>query len=97
MPDTPVVTDRPLLTPMGERALRELCGALVDPGDLCWDELRDRLNTTEQSLSRVANRLAEQGLIEFGRPVAPARGFVRLSDEGWQECLARGWRPAART
>lgn len=80
------------LTPLAKRALQAIAAAGVDPGLLGWGELRDRLHTSDQVLSRTANRLEDEGLLVQEGWDGARYSRVRLTGPGRDFCTCRGWR-----
>lgn len=78
-------------SPGGRAALRALYGAAIDPGELLWNELRVRVQTSDQGLARIANRLQDDGLVVQEGWGGSKYGSVRLTDLGVAVCRHLGF------
>lgn len=85
------------LRPRERDALQKLYGAAVDPGQLLWGELRDRLRTTDQVVATITNRLARKGLVEQVDWDGSKFREVHLTAAGGELCKTLGFQCFPRT
>lgn len=82
------------LTPCGERVLRALAGACIDPGELTFDELLTRTRpTSSQGLERTLARLHADELVE----VLHGGSYIQVTEKGRAICIERRYPTAVRT
>lgn len=80
------------VSPGGERVIRALALAVIDPGELTWAEAAQAVPTDPmQGMSRVAYRLQRDRLVELLEWDGRRYNAIRLTDAGMALVRERGW------
>lgn len=86
------------LSPSGERLMRALAGAAIDPGELTWSEGARAIPTDPgQGMSRVAYRPERDGLVELLGWTGSTFTALSLTPHGVAVCMDHGFIWAARS
>lgn len=86
------------LSPGGERVMRALAAAAIDPRELTWQEAAASVPTNpQQGMARIAYRLQRDGLVELSDWDGSRYGYVRLTELGREVARLRNFPASVRT